>query len=143
MRYLLLLVFLLPSCSLYENLKENAERVNEGLAKIAAGAEAVKAGAAAGQKLVAAGVEKIQELGVRYETAKAEADTNKDGKTSAQEWLLYLALGGGGLGGLEVGRRKMQREREDLLRRNAESDQRKARMEVELDAIKARLSTMP
>jgi hypothetical protein len=109
MRYLLLLVFLFPSCSLYETLRTNAAKVEEVLGKT--------------QAVVETGIAK-------YETAKAEADTDKDGTVSLTELLAYLA-GTVGLGGITVAAR------------NSKSNERKAKAEAKLDAIERRLSTLP
>ena len=66
MRYLLLLVLFLPSCTLYENLKASSEKIDKGLEKLQA----------------------------KYDQVKAEADTDGDGVLSLQELLAYGGAAG-------------------------------------------------
>lgn len=67
-----------------------------------------------------------ERLGKSVEEIQAEADVNKDGKVSGQEWMQYLlaTLGLSGLGGAGL-----------LAKRNASSNERKARMEMKLEHL--------
>jgi len=66
----------------------------------------------------------------RVAQAKKEADTDGDGKTSLEEWMLYL-LGGGGVAGGAV-----------LRKRNQQSDARKAETEKDVAALKTEIAVM-
>ena len=115
MRYLLLVFLLLPSCAILKGLQDSAENTAKITGKVDKALDKVDQGLVA----INNGVSKIAE-------AKAAADTNKDGKTDGQEWLLWLLGAGGGTGLL------------GFMRRNAKSDERKAIMETRLAAVEAK-----
>lgn len=101
MKWVLCLVFLVfASCSLLQNLESVSAKIDSGMAKLEQGI-------------------------AKYQKAKFEADTNKDGKTDANEWIWWL-LGATGLGGVAK-----------LLQRNMKSDERKTKLEARLDALES------
>lgn len=105
---LLVLLALLMSCTLMESIKATASKTAE---------------------LAAVAKDTLAEAKATYADAKAEADTDGDGKTSSDEWLNWLlGLGGiGGVGGIGV-----------LVKgavRNAKSDGRKDAIEARVDAL--------
>ena len=118
MKFIMIIVALaaLSSCSLVESVKATAARTKELAGEV--------------QAVVAVAKDTLVEAKATYASAKAEADTDKDGKTSGDEWLTYLLLGGGGLGGLGALAKGAVR--------NAKSDGRKDRLEDRLAAIESR-----
>ena len=106
------------SCSLVESIKATAATTE---------ALAVKVG-----EVASAAGDTLAEAKTTYADAKAAADTDGDGETSANEWLLYLLSIVGITGGaVAEGRRRIGI-------RNVESDARKSLAEARLDALEAR-----
>lgn len=100
----LALILFLPGCSVIDALKETAQQTNE---------------------LVKTTKDLVNTTKAEFAKAKTAADTNKDGKTTLNEWWIYL-LGLLGIGGAGV-------------IRNGRSNERKARTEGKLDAIEERV----
>lgn len=73
--------------------------------------------------------DKVNEIHAAYVVHAKAADKNEDGKTTVQEWVLYL-LGLIGLGGAGGGA---------LLARNAKSNARKDIIEREVSDLKAKV----
>jgi hypothetical protein len=115
--FVFLFVFV-SSCSLVESIKATAATTE---------ALAVKVG-----EVASAAGDTLAEAKTTYADAKAAADTDGDGETSANEWLLYLLSIVGITGGaVAEGRRRIGI-------RNVESDARKSLAEARLDALEAR-----
>lgn len=117
MRYILALLFLAittSSCTVYEKLRETAEKANEIVV--------------AANETVAVAHEAVAEAKSQWAAHKAAADTDRDGTLTMDEILAYLAilLTGGG-----------------ILVRNGKSNERKARIEAQVDALNKRVSTIP
>lgn len=118
MRTILLLAALvaaLSSCSMIEAAKAASLKTAELAVEL--------------QGVAKAATTSLDEAKVTYVAAKAEADTDGDGKTSGSEWLMWLiGLGGvGGVGGASAVAKGMIR--------NAKSDGRKDAIEARLDAV--------
>lgn len=115
----MLLLVTLPACSLVQSIKDTAEKT-EGL--VATATEIAEESKAI-----------LSEAQDEFTNAKLEADTDKDGSTSMQEWLAYLTaliMGGGAV--TAEGRRRIGV-------RNAESDARKSLLEAEVANLKTRV----
>jgi len=118
MRALVLLVVLLPSCSLVNAIKDTAVKTRELAGQV---------GELAGK--ATATLARAEET---YASAAKEADTDGDGKTSSAEWLAYLAsLIGVGTGAVAEGRRRVGV-------RNAQSDARKDALEEKVAKLERR-----
>ncbi len=109
--FLLCILFLVPSCALVDSARE----------MVKTGTELVDTG----RTIVDQGEKLIGQAKEEFAKAKAAADTNKDGKTSFEEWWIYL-LGLLGIGGAGV-------------IRNGKSNERKAKTEAKVDAQDERL----
>lgn len=107
MRWMVVMAVLLcGSCKLHESVQagvESTKRVIDDVQQVTAVV-----------KTMAADIQRM----------RAEADTDGDGKTSGQEWLNYLLLGGGGTGLL------------GLLARNNASNKRKEKIEGEVAELR-------
>lgn len=110
---LVFLLFALPSCA----IKRDLENVAASISVLVTAAEETVGEAKAA--LVAAKA--------TYASAKGEADTDGDGKTSMAEWLTWVSLALGGSGGAAALARGAIR--------NAKSDGRKDLMEGRIDAL--------
>jgi len=102
MRLLMLCVLFLPACSVMRSLESAGQSA---------------------RLLIDEGTALVREVQKEYQTAKAAADRDGDGKTSGEEWMMW-ALGLGGSGGVLA-----------QLMRNGKSNERKAKMEARLDAL--------
>ena len=78
------------------------------------------------EELLDRGIAVVKKADEQFETQKTAADKDGDGKVSGQEWMTYL-LGLLGLGGTAGGAQML---------RNGKSNERKARMEADIESLK-------
>lgn len=133
MRYTLMLfvVFLMPACSVVSKMTELATKANEALAKANEVYETGKSMWDVAQDIYKLTMEEMK-------AAKVEADADKDGTTTFDEWWGWITSGGLAAW---IARERLARQREQMLARNEVSDLRKAQMEAEISDLKAKLKS--
>lgn len=145
MRYLLLcILFCLPSCTLYQKLKDSADTGLKIVTMFKEGASDVKerydAISAKFEVLVGHVTTMGSEVTAKISQYKKEIDTDGDGKMSMEELLAWLT-GAGGIGGGLIhlfAKGKANRVASDT--RNAASDERKSRTEDALADLIAKVN---
>lgn len=133
MKHLILILLFLStaSCTVVTKLTETAEKVQAALAKAN---EVYEHGMTIWDSM-----QEIYKLSVaEMKDAKLEADKNEDGKTTFDEWWGWIASGGLAAW---LARERLKRQQDALLARNEHSDSIKARMQAEIDDLKAKLKT--
>lgn len=139
--FLLCVLFFLPSCGLYDSITKNSDRIGKFLEDVDLIIQETREQFSELRVMAETAVTKTKLLADNVKTgfleAQTKADTDGDGETTLAEWLAYLAAISG-VGGAAIWKRKrtVDQRQEDSLARNAKSDERKGKIESDVEMLK-------